>query len=437
MKEGRMMNDSTRRHFLKQSLTAAAVASALPLRAAPKPVARAKSIIQIWMWGGPSQLDTFDPKPEAGSDYCGPLTSPIETNVSGIRISEQLPRLAKQADKYSIIRSMTHGVFAHETASYLAQTGREVDGKRVYPGLGSVFSLTKGYDAGYTSSIPPYIVLTTSQGRFSKSGFLGAKYKPFITGGDPNRDPFLVEGFVVEGVDAERQARRRNLLNRFDPAGQATDAFSAQSDAAREQAYRLLSGGELGVFDMAQETDQAREAYGRNWFGQSCLMARRLVEKGVPYICINYPGWDTHKSHFQTVQRRHPEMDQGVAALLEDLSQRGLLDQTIVWWSGEFGRTPRIAWEAPWNGGRGHFASCYSAVVAGGGFAGGQVVGESSRTGEEVARRPVYPQDLLGSFCELMGVNPDAPYEHPVGQGLPVMSPASEYGRLYEIMKGV
>lgn len=429
---------STRRRFIQQTLSAGAAAAALPLHTASASVGtpRAKSIIQIWMWGGPSHLDTFDPKPEAGSDFCGQLKNPIETNVSGIQIGEQFPLMAKQADKYSIIRSMTHGVFAHETASYLAQTGREVDGKRVYPGIGSIISLAKGYDAGYTSSIPPYIVLTTSQGRFSKSGFLGTKYKPFITGGDPNRDPFLVEGFVVDGVDEARQNRRRELLKRFDTSAATGDAFSEQSDVAREQAYRLLTGGELDVFDLTQETEQQREAYGRNWFGQSCLMARRLVEKGVPYICINYPGWDTHKGHFQTIQRRHPELDQGFSALLEDLSQRGLLDQTIVWWGGEFGRTPRIQWDAPWNGGRGHFASCYSAVVAGGGFSGGHVVGQSSRTGEEVAKRPVYPQDLLGSFCELMGIDPDGPLPGPVGQGLPVMSPASECGRLYEIMKG-
>lgn len=189
------------------------------------------------MWGGPSHLDTFDPKPEAGADFCGPLDKPIETNVPGIRISQQLPMLAKQADKYSIIRSMTHGINAHEIASYLAQTGRALDGKRVYPAIGSIVSMFRGDEHDYDCSIPPYVVLTTSQGRFSKAGFLGAKYKPFITGGDPNKDPFLVDGYVVEGVDQDRQLRRRRMLQAFDAFGDASDPHLSRIDKTRENAY--------------------------------------------------------------------------------------------------------------------------------------------------------------------------------------------------------
>lgn len=426
----------TRRQFV----VGAAAAAGLPILAqadAPPPhKTRAKSTIQIWMWGGPSHLDTFDPKPEAGPDFCGPLDKPIETNVPGIRISQQLPMLAKQADKYSIIRSMTHGVNAHETAAYLVQTGRAVDGRRVYPAIGSIISMLKGHDHGYDGSIPPYVVLTTSQGRFSKAGFLGSKYKPFITGGDPNRDPFLVDGFVVEGVGNDRQVRRRKMLRSFDTFGDSDDPRLKQIDRSRENAYRQILGEDRVVFDLTTEPDEMRESYGRTWFGQACLMARRLVEKGVPYVTINYAGWDTHKNHFQYIERKHPDLDRGMAALLQDLSDRGLLDQTVVWWGGEFGRTPRIGWGAPWNGGRGHWGACFSSVVAGGGFQGGKVVGASNGTGEEVADRPVYPQDLLGSLCELMGINPDAPMPNPIGLDLPIMAPASRLGRLHEIMKG-
>src|SRR5581483_3666690 len=157
------------------------------------PVAgKAKSVIQIWMWGGPAHLDTFDPKPDAGSDYTGPLATPIETNVKGMRISELMPLLAKQADKYSLIRSMTHGVNAHETASYQVQTGRLSGGRDVFPSVGAVCSLFKGYNAGYKGLIPPYIVLTQPQGRFSEAGFLGNRYKPFATGGDPGQARFAV-----------------------------------------------------------------------------------------------------------------------------------------------------------------------------------------------------------------------------------------------------
>src|SRR5260370_37098451 len=162
------------------------------LAAAPK--AKAKSVIQIWMWGGPAHIDTFDPKPDAGNDYCGPVKSPLSTNVSGIRIGELMPLLAKQADKYSIIRSMTHGVNAHETASYTVQTGRPSGGHDVYPSVGAVVSLFKGYNAGYKGLIPPYIVLTQPQGRFSEAGFLGSRYKPFATGGSPAQARLAREG---------------------------------------------------------------------------------------------------------------------------------------------------------------------------------------------------------------------------------------------------
>ena len=161
---------------------------------------KAKSVILLWLWGGPSHVDTFDPKPDAGRDYCGSLNKPIETNVKGTRICQLLPQLAKQADKYSIIRSMTHGVNAHETASYTVQSGRKSGGRIVYPSIGAVVALKKGYDAGYAGMIPPYIVLTEPQGRFSEAGFLGPKYKPFATGGNPAQTPFAVEGIVAQGI---------------------------------------------------------------------------------------------------------------------------------------------------------------------------------------------------------------------------------------------
>lgn len=426
----------SRRDFLQKMMIAAAGSPFASLaQSKPKPRVRAKSIIQIWMWGGPSHLDTFDPKPEAGSDFCGPLKNPIETNVKGIRICEQFPNMAKQADKYTIIRSMTHGVFAHETASYLTQTGRPVSGKTVFPSIGSIVSMERGYDHGYKSSIPPYVVLTTPQGRFSKAGFLGQKYKPFITGGDPNIDPFLVDGFVVKGIDKYRQGSRREMLNELTKNQRRKNSVYEQINQSRNNAYRLLTGDDIKVFDITQENEKIREAYGRNWFGQSCLAARRLVERGVPYITINYPGWDTHKQHFNSLTRKHPDLDKGLAMLIKDLSDRGLLDQTIVWWGGEFGRTPRVQWDAPWNGGRSHWGRCFNSVVAGGGFKGGTVVGSSSKTGEEVAERPVYPQDLLGSFCELMGIDPDSPMKNNVDLKVPIMAPASKYGRLNEIMK--
>lgn len=369
---------------------------------------KAKAVIQIWMWGGPSHLDTFDPKPGAGYDYCGPLNSPIATNVNGIMISELLPELAKQADKYSIIRGMTHESNAHETAAYMVQTGHNAGERLVYPSSGAVVSMFKGYDAGYKGLVPPYIVLTEPQGRFSESGFLGARYQPFSTGGDPSKQPFAVEGIVAAGISRERQEQRRDLLHNLDTLGHTLEGEPAMAEfnQSEQAAYDMILGEGSKIFDLSEEGDAMRDWYGRNTFGQSCLAARRLVERGVRFVTINYKGWDTHKQNFQTMRRKLPEMDKGMAALLQDLASRGLLESTIVWWSGEFGRTPKVQWEAPWNGGRGHWGKVFSAVVAGGGFKGGHVVGESDARGEELKDRPVSPSDLVGSMYQLLGIDP-------------------------------
>lgn len=439
----------TRREAIQRGLLMAAGASVagLPLSAAvsspPKIKPRAKAVIQIWLWGGPSHLDTFDPKPEAGADYYGAFADPIETNVSGIRINQNLPQLAKQADKYSIIRSMTHGVNAHETASYLTQTGH-MPGRFVHPTIGAIVSYLKGDLAGYNGVVPPYVVLTRPQGRFSEAGFLGAKYKPFATGGDPSKQIFTVEGIVAEGISDQRQADRRALLGQLDTFGRNFGECPEflRYDQCQDEAYKLILGDSRGLFNLGQESDTMRDRYGRTTFGQSCLMARRLVESGVPYVTINYRGWDTHKGHFKSMDRMLPDLDRGVANLLQDLSSRGLLESTIVWVGGEFGRTPKVQWEPPWSGGRGHFGRCFSTMIAGGGFTGGHIVGESDSKGEEVRDRPVYPVDLLGSMYELMGIDPAAALPNPHGEVLSVLPGVDDKsikrgGLLHEIMPGV
>jgi uncharacterized protein (DUF1501 family) len=410
------------------------------LAAAPPAPTKAKAVIQIWLWGGPSHLDTFDPKPDAGNDYCGPLNHPIDTNVPGIKIGELLPELAKMADKYSLIRSMTHGNSGHETAAYMVQTARQPGGRDVYPSVGAVVSLFKGADAGYRGLLPPYIVLTELQGRFSEAGFLGSRYKPFATGGDPGKVPFAVEGVVAQGISEQRQKDRRDLLHKLNTLELAVkdDPQLAAVGQCEKQAYDLILGDAGKVFDVSQEKDELRDRYGRTTFGQGCLVARRLVEKGVPYTTINYKGWDTHKQHFQEMRRKLPELDKGLASLLRDLSDRGLLDSTIIWCCGEFGRTPKVQWEAPWNGGRSHYGKVFSVLVAGGGFKGGRVVGSSDAKGEEVKERPVYPCDLIASMYELLGIDPDAKLPHPQGQEARALPAAADGvktgGRLKEIM---
>ncbi len=425
-------------------LAARAGAAAAPARAqagtAAAGAAHAKAVIQIWLWGGAAHLDTFDPKPQAGYDYCGQLARDIPTNVDGIRIGELLPLLAKQADKYSLIRSLTHGINGHETAAYTVQTGHLSGDGLVWPSVGAVVSHFKGYDAGYKGLIPPYVVLTELQGRFSECGFLGSRCKPFATGGDPSKQPFAVEGVVAEGITDKRQRSRRELLGKLDTLGraQAGDPQLAALADARDQAYELVLGDAGKVFDLTQEKDDLRERYGRGQFGQACLVARRLVERGVPYVTINYKGWDTHKQHFQAMRQKLPELDKGLGTLLQDLADRGLLASTIVWCSGEFGRTPKILWEPPWNGGRNHFGTVFSALLAGGGFKGGRVVGASDDKGVEVKERPVYPWDLIGSLYERLGIDPDGTLPHPQGKLvrlLPEVGGAVKSGgRLREIM---
>lgn len=436
----------TRRSMLQYGLAGtwgAMLANPLPAQppvngTKPKP-AKAKSVIQIWLWGGPPHLDTFDPKPDAGNEYSGPLNKPIATNVKGMMLGELLPTLAKQADKYSLIRGMTHGNNGHETSAYLVQTGRNPNDRVVHPCVGAVVNLFKGKEMKAGDLIPPYIVLTQPQGRFSEAGFLGSRYKPFFTGGNPAAQRFVVEGLVGQFTEQQLQ-NRRDLMHRVDSLGQILKGQPTIEAMTKSegQAYDLILGDASKLFDLNQEKAELREKYGRNTFGQSCLMARRLVQHGVPYITINYGGWDTHKDHFPTMRRKLPELDKGLATLFEDLAGLGLLDSTIVWCCGEFGRTPKVAWEAPWNGGRHHFGSVFSVLVGGGGFKGGQVVGASDSKGETVKERPVYPGDLIGSMYELLGIDPESKLPHPQGVKVRLTPDAGDEeksgGRLKEIL---
>ena len=396
-------------------------ADGLPLKA------KARSVIQIFLWGGMSHIDTWDPKPEAGHDYMGDLAKAIPTNVEGIQLGELFPKLAQQADKYALIRSMTHRNNGHETAAYLMQSAHTPGERLAYPSIGAVFGLLRSRE--YKGLIPPYVVLTQPQGRFSEEGFLGPGSKPFATGGDPNAPRFQVEGVVTKGITDERQKARsalREKLNTLGDAMSASPQLAASADA-RKEAYELILGRGREVFDLSKEKRELRDRYGRHTFGQDCLAARRMVEAGVPYIVINYPGgWDTHSNHFPTMRRQCPQLDQGLAMLLQDLQDHGLLESTLVWCSGEFGRTPKVDWQPPWNGGRNHHGEVFTVLVAGGGFKGGRVVGASDARAEEPKDRPVYPVDLLGSIYLLGGIDAAARLPHPMGVEAPVLPLPSE-----------
>jgi hypothetical protein len=377
---------------------------------------KAKSVIQLWMGGGPCHLDTFDPKPLAGPEYCGPYKKPIDTNVKGIQLCEMLPMMAKQMDKFAILRGMTHGSSGHEVGTYMMQTGTPPSADLVYPSIGAVVAYKKGQSGEYKGSLPPFIAVTQPLGRFSEAGFLGSAYKAFATGGNPNSDKASGGGLGGNTKPAQTQQRRAMVA--------AFDGFARQHQSEpqlkemgdyEERAYGLILGDAKEAFDLSQESDKVRDRYGRTTFAQSCLLARRLVEKEVPFITVNWSGWDTHKQHFEAMAKRLPELDRAFSALLEDLARRGLLETTIVTWYGEFGRTPKILMEPPWQGGRGHFGNAFSAVVAGGGFKGGKVVGATDQKGEKVTERPIYPWDLSASIYKLLGIDPNGQLPHPRG----------------------
>lgn len=393
---------------------------------------RAKSVILVYLDGGPAQTDTFDPKPEMGRNYHGSYSGVCKTNVEGIEIGEKLPLLASMADKYTLIRSLTHGSNAHETGHYAMITGDTSGGAVVYPSFGAVISYMKR--DSYKGILPSYISVTSANSRFNEGGFLGNEYKSFDTGGKPEAEEYEVEGVVNRAIDRKRMGQRVALLNKFEnrPVGKQT------LDSLRDVNMEFIWGDTREIFNLSTEPDSVRARYGKSRLGQSCLVARRLVEAGVPFVNVRTTGWDTHKKHFQKMNTMLPDLDRALSALLADLDARGLLDSTIVLCGGEFGRSPKVLWEAPWNGGRAHFGAAFSYLVAGGGFHGGKVVGKSDKTGEKVAERPVSPCDLIGTVYLLMGIDPYGTLPHVSEGELPILpsllDEKKSNGLLYEII---
>ena len=396
----------------------------------------AKSVILVYLDGGPAQTDTFDPKPDAGRSYYGNYKGVIKTNVEGIEIGEKLPLLAGIADKYSLIRSMTHGSNAHETGHYAMITGDTSGGGVVYPSFGAVISYMKR--DSYNGVLPCYISVTSANSRFNEGGFLGNEYKSFDTGGKPESQIYEVEGVTNRFINRQRMNKRMELLNKFESGTSGETMDKALIDSLRGANMEFIWGDSREVFNLQNESDSVRQRYGKSRLGQSCLVARRLVEAGVPFVNVRMTGWDTHKKHFQKMNTMLPDLDKALSALIADLDARGLLDSTIVLCGGEFGRTPAVLWEAPWNGGRAHFGKVFSYLVAGGGFHGGKVVGKSNKTGETVSERPVRPCDLIGTVYMLMGIDPYGTLPHISEGNLPILpsllDDSKEGGLLYEII---
>jgi hypothetical protein len=399
---------------------------------------QAKSVILIYLEGGPAQTDTFDPKPETSRDYFGLLKGVSQTNIPAIQLGEKLPLLATHADKFTLIRSMTHGVFAHETAHYAMITGDQTKGAFVYPSFGSVIAY-KLKDT-YKGILPPYISVVNANTRFNEGGFLGNQYKSFDTNGQPEKGIFEVDGIVNNLVNPEKFTSRNELLNTFEKLNIVSEKTKLQNlEILRAKDIDLIGGEVRKVFDLSTESTEMREKYGMSRIGQSCLVARKLVQAGVPFISVRTTGWDTHKAHFQRMNEMLPELDKALSTLLADLSEKGLLENTIVLCGGEFGRTPKVLWEAPWNGGRAHFGTAFSYLVAGGGFKSSQVIGKTDKTGENILERKVFPCDLIATVYKLMGIDPNGTLQHPTEGALPMLPSLGKSGQsngiLLELIK--
>ncbi|WP_037246898.1 DUF1501 domain-containing protein [Rhodopirellula baltica] len=393
---------------------------------------KAKSCVLIWLDGGPSHLETFDPKPDASAEVRGPFGA-MPTSVPGIQLSELMPRTAGMMHHSAIVRSMTSPLGEHNFGTQYLMTGYKPSPALDYPAIGSVVShLTPGQGA-----IPSHVAIPDHHvggGRLVVPGFLPSSVAPFEVGGDPSKPDFRVRDLeLYPGLTDERIERRRTYLNAMNHphhfnADNIVEPFES-SDPAFEQAYRLMTSRRgKDAFDLSSETQKTRDRYGSKPVGQACLLARRLVEAGVPFVTVNHRGWDTHndlvtrlKDGFtgaKTPVGLIPSLDMAYSSLLADLHERNRLDETLVVVMGEFGRTPKINT----LGGRDHWPRVFSIMLAGGGIAGGQVIGASDDMGESPKYRPVTPADLAATIYTLLGIDPQTDLKTSDGRPIKVNS---------------
>lgn len=382
--------------------------------------AQAKSVILLWLWGGPSHVDTFDPKPGAPQEVRGPF-APIATRQPGVQFSELFPRLAARSDQFSVLRTNVNLNNAHDIAGSIALTGGVgQSGNADYgPNIGSIVQRVRtqaGDLPAFTCIAPGKPTTAAGDLKGFGGGLWGEAYDPFYVRCDDRGQVDLPALKLLDGLTIDRLSDRRRLQNAIDAiARDGERAAQTKWEQDYVRAYRLLTSAEgRKAFDLSREPQRTRGKYGRTMFGQSCLLARRLVEAGVPYIQVNWSkwveniydgrtdfGWDTHWLNFEHLTDRHgPILDRAMSALLDDLRDRGLLESTLVVAMGEFGRTPKISA----NGGRDHWEKCYSSLWAGGGIQPGHLIGESDRGGFEPVTHPATPADVAATILDLAGI---------------------------------
>lgn len=435
---------ASRREFLRVGVSALgglSLAEILAARAAVGTKSASEvptSVILFWMWGGPSQVETFDPKPNAPSEYRGPFR-PIRTSVPGFEICELFPQLAKIADQYSLIRSLHHEMASHNDGSIEVLTGKTPSiadptstAKSEHPDLGMIASRLRG---SRPDGMPQYIGIPT-QPFMTRPQYLGVSHSAFVTG-DPSAENFKPANLSIHGgLNGQRLDDRLGLARQFDQHRQRLDT-SEGLEAFHRQAFQLLTSTSVAnAFDLTREDPKLRDRYGRHLWGQSCLLARRLAEAGAGVITIDalapklgmplyfswddhanaQPGWDMAKG----MTLRAEYMDPALSALIEDIHQRGLDEKILVVAVGEFGRTPRVTMNAG-NLGRDHWPQAQSALIAGGGFSMGQVVGATNSKAEYPAERPLHPQDLLATIYHHLGINHRHEFPDFSGRPIPVL----------------
>jgi uncharacterized protein (DUF1501 family) len=364
----------------------------------------AKRCILLWMQGGPSHIDTFDPKPDAPAEIRGEFGT-VPTALPGVRFADVAPQLARCADKLAIIRGHDPKNGSHGTADHLMMSGHKFNASLPFPCFGSVVAKERGYVDGML----PFVQLGRAiDRRFNGgiAGFLGDQYNPFEVPDDPSSAAFKVRDLAV-GTDADRKRLDRRYtmladLENYQKAVEEPGVVKAR-DEFYEKAHSIITGPDAKkAFDLSQETDKTRERFGKNSLGQGCLLARRLVEAGVQFVTVTDGGWDTHTNNFKSLKDRlMPRVDTALSALVDDLGARGLLDETLVVWFGDFGRTPKVNPTA----GRDHWSTAGVALMAGGGLKVGQVVGKTNALAEVVTDSPVSPQDIAATIYTVLGVN--------------------------------
>jgi hypothetical protein len=399
------------------------------------------SVILLWLDGGPSHLDTYDLKPDAPPEYRG-IWRPIKTNVSGVEISELFPLQAKVADKFSIIRSLYHNDGDHFGGAHRILTGRPgasgADQAGKYPGIGAVAAKVCG---ARKPGMLPYVAvpIASSVGRrpgYFGGNYLGPQFNPFETEGDPNSANFKVSSFQLpQQLTLARLDHRRELrqhLDRLRRGGDLSGTMDAM-DRFQQQAFEFISGDAARkAFDLQNEPAALRDKYGRHNFGQSTLLARRLVEAGATFVTVHFGGWDHHWNLQAGLEKNLPQVDSAVSTLFADLNQRGLLEKVLVVMCGEFGRTPRMN-NGAGNGtpGRDHWGNAMSCLIGGGGVKGGRVIGSTNRLGEVPKDRPVTPQDLHATIYNVLGVDSHAQFLNHSGRPVPVVDTGETISELF------